>query len=183
MIKSKQFTQFKKDIDEAAALAPAIPKLVGLTKMVAPKATKFGLNALKFGTTVPVGLGIANVLQSKGNGESNFEKLRQQQKKGEGEDLKKKSEEDAKDPTIQQKIKDALVDAGLKYKKGLSAGKEVESTSSTGRISSSTPSDEFRTKEKGKTPAQVVYDLLKKQRREYKRQRIKNKKIDRDLGK
>ena len=181
MIKSKQFTQFKKDIDEAAALAPAIPKLVGLTKMVAPKAAKFGLNALKFGTAVPVGLGIANVLQSKGNGESNFEKLRQQQKKGEGEDLKKKSEEDAKDPTIQQKIKDALVDAGLKYKKGLRAGKEVESTSSTGIIGSA--SDDFRKKEGGKSPAQIARELFKKQAREYKRKQIKNKKIDRDLKK
>ena len=61
----KTFYKFQQDIDEAAALAPAIPKLVGLTKMVAPKAAKFGLNALKFGTAVPVGLGIANVLQSK----------------------------------------------------------------------------------------------------------------------
>ena len=181
MIKSKQFTQFKKDIDEAAALAPAIPKLVGLTKMVAPKAAKFGLNALKFGTAVPVGLGIANVLQSKGNGESNFEKLRQQQKKGEGEDLKKKSEEDAKDPTIQQKIKDALVDAGLKYKRGLRAGLDVEKTSSTGQIGSA--SDEFRKKEKGRSPAQVVNDLLKKQRQNMKDKRLKNKEIDDKLGK
>ena len=177
----KTFYKFQQDIDEAAALAPALPKLVGLTKMVTPKAAKFGLNALKFGTAVPVGLGIANVLQSKGNGESNFEKLRQQQKKGEGEDLKKKSEEDAKDPTIQQKIKDALVDAGLKYKKGLRAGKEVESTSSTGIIGSA--SDDFRKKEGGKSPAQIARELFKKQAREYKRKQIKNKKIDRDLKK
>ena len=172
MIKSKQFTQFKKDIDEAAALAPAIPKLVGLTKMVAPKATKFGLNALKFGTAVPVGLGIANVLQSKGNGESNFEKLRQQQKKGEGEDLRKKSEEDAKDPTIKQKIKNALVDATLDYKKGLSVKPE------------DVKGKKYRTDDmKGKSPADYVRELLKKQGREYKRRRIKNKKIDRDLNK
>ena len=36
---------------------------------------------------------------------------------------------------------------------------------------------------KGKSPADFVRELLKKQGREYKRQRIKNKKIDRDLGK
>ena len=157
----KTFNQFQ---ENAAAL-------------VLKKGSKFVLPALM------TGIGAAGTLYqaSKKNGESNFEKLRQQQQKGEGEDLKKKAESDAEKPSTREKIKNALVDAGLRYKKGLSAGKEVESTSSTGRISSSTPSDEFRTKEKGKTPAQVVYDLLKKQRREYKRQRIKNKKIDRDL--
>ena len=176
MIKSKQFTQFKKDIDEAAALAPAIPKLVGLTKMVAPKATKFGLNALKFGTAVPVGLGIANVLQSKGNGESNFEKLRQQQKKGEGEDLKKKAEKDAEKPSTKEKIKNALVDAGLNYKKGLSVKPE------------DVKGKKYRTDEmKGESPAEyvrrIMKERLKAQAREYKRKQIKNKKIDRDLGK
>ena len=176
MIKSKQFTQFKKDIDEAAALAPAIPKLVGLTKMVAPKAAKFGLNALKFGTAVPVGLGIANVLQSKGNGESNFEKLRQQQKKGEGEDLKKKAEKDAEKPSTKEKIKNALVDAGLNYKKGLSVKPE------------DVKGKKYRTDEmKGESPAEyvrrIMKERLKAQAREYKRKQIKNKKIDRDLGK
>ena len=42
----------------------------------------------------------------------------------------------------------------------------------------------YRTPEmKDKSPADYVRDLLKKQGREYKRKRIKNKKIDRDLGK
>ena len=150
MIKSKQFTQFKKDIDEAAALAPAIPKLVGLTKMVAPKAAKFGLNALKFGTAVPVGLGIANVLKAKGNGESNFEKLRKQQQAGQGEDLKKKVEADAKKPNTKERIKNALVDAGLNYKKGLSVKPE------------DVKGKKYRTDDmKGESPADYVRRMMK----------------------
>ena len=158
----KTFNQFQ---ENAAAL-------------VLKKGSKFVLPALM------TGIGAVGTLYqaSKKNGGSNFEKLRQQQQKGEGEDLKKKAESDAEKPSTREKIKNALVDAGLRYKKGLSAGKEVESTSSTGRISSSTPSDDFRKKE-GKSPADYVRQLLKKQAREYKRKQIRNKKIDRDLGK
>ena len=146
--------------------------------LVLKKGSKFVLPALM------TGIGAAGTLYqaSKKNGESNFEKLRQQQQKGEGEDLKKKAESDAEKPSTREKIKNALVDAGLRYKKGLSAGKDVEASSSTGIISSTTPSDDFRKKE-GKSPAEYVRQLLKKQAREYKRKQIKNKKIDRDLGK
>ena len=130
------------------------------------------------------GIGAAGTLYqaTKENGESNFENLRKQQQAGKGEELKKKAESDAKKPSTREKIKNALVDAGLRYKKGLSAGKDVEASSSTGIISSTTPSDDFRKKE-GKSPAEYVRQLLKKQAREYKRKQIKNKKIDRDLGK
>ena len=158
----KTFNQFQ---ENAAAL-------------VLKKGSKFVLPALM------TGIGAAGTLYqaSKKNGGSNFEKLRQQQQKGEGEDLKKKAESDAEKPSTREKIKNALVDAGLRYKKGLSAGKDVETSSSTGIISSTTPSDDFRKKE-GKSPAEYVRQLLKKQAREYKRKQIKNKKIDRDLGK
>ena len=158
----KTFNQFQ---ENAAAL-------------VLKKGSKFVLPALM------TGIGAAGTLYqaSKKNGGSNFEKLRQQQQKGEGEDLKKKAESDAEKPSTREKIKNALVDAGLRYKKGLSAGKDVEASSSTGIISSTTPSDDFRKKE-GKSPAEYVRQLLKKQAREYKRKQIKNKKIDRDLGK
>ena len=180
----KDFKQFNKEVNEAAALVTAIPKIAGIATKVAPKLpkiAKFASGALKFGTAIPVGLGIANILQSRGNGESNFEKLRQQQQKGEGEDLKIQAESDAEKPSTREKIKNALVDAGLRYKKGLSAGKEVESTSSTGRISS--VSDEFRKKEGGKSPAQTVRELLKRQNQNMKDKRAINKQIDKDLGK
>ena len=175
----KTFNQFRKDIDEAAALVTALPKIVSVASKVVPKLpkiAKFASGALKFGSSIPVGLGIANVLQSTGGGESNFENLRKQQQAGKGEKLKKKSEEDAEKPSTREKIKNALVDASLNYRKGLSAGKEVESTSSTGRISSTSASDEFRKKEGGKSPAQIARELIQKQKEQYKKQRERNRK-------
>ena len=141
------------------------------------KGSRFLLPALA------TGIGAAGTLYqaTKGNGESNFENLRKQQQAGKGEKLKKKSEEDAKKPSTREKIKNALVDATLDYKKGLRAGKEVETTSSTGIIGSA--SDEFRKKEGGNSPAKVVRDLLRRQKENMKDQRARNKKIDKDLGK
>ena len=171
----KTFSEFNKEVNEAAVALKALPYAVkAFTKvapMVAPKVKTFA----KFATSVPVGLGIANVLQSTGGGESNFENLRKQQQAGKGEKLKKKSEEDAEKPSTREKIKNALVDASLNYRKGLSAGKEVESTSSTGRISSTSASDEFRKKE-GKSPAQIARELIQKQKEQYKKQRERNRK-------
>ena len=130
----KKFNQFRKDIDEAAAVVTALPKIVGIATKVAPKLpkiAKFASGALKFGSPIPVGLGIANVLQSTGGGESNYEKLDKMREKGEGADLEKeKGSKLSKKNRIGAGFKDALAN----YKKGLSAGKEVESTSSTGRI-------------------------------------------------
>jgi len=158
----KTFNQFQ---ENAAALAA----LKGGSKFILP--------------ALMTGIGAVGTLYqaSKKNGGSNFEKLRQQQQKGEGEDLKKKAESDAEKPSTREKIKNALVDAGLRYKKGLSAGKEVESTSSTGRISS--VSDDFRKNEGGKSPAQTVRELLKRQNQNMKDKRAINKQIDKDLGK
>ena len=171
----KDFKQFNKEVNEAAALVTALPKIAGIATKVAPKLpkiAKFASGALKFGTAIPVGLGIANILQSRGDGESNFDKLRKMREKGEGKDLEQKTKEDAKKPRTREKIQNALVDAGLRYRKGLSVRPE------------DVKGKKYRTDEmKGKSPADFVRELLKKQGREYKRQRIKNKKIDRDLGK
>ena len=159
----KQFDQFRKDIDEAAAAVAAIPKIAKLAKFAVPAAMTL------------VG-GVGTYLQSRGNGESNFENLRKQQQAGEGEKLKKKSEEDAKKPSTREKIKNALVDAGLNYKKGLSVKPE------------DVKGKKYRTDDmKGESPAEyvrrIMKERLKAQAREYKRKQIKNKKIDRDLGK
>ena len=175
----KKFNQFRKDIDEAAAAVTVLPKIVSVASKVAPKLpkiAKFASGALKFGSSIPVGLGIANVLQSTGGGESNFENLRKQQQAGKGEELKKKVESDAKKPSTREKIKNALVDAGLNYKKGLSVKPE------------DVKGKKYRTDDmKGESPAEyvrrIMKERLKAQAREYKRKQIKNKKIDRDLGK
>ena len=175
----KQFDQFRKDIDEAVAAVTALPKIVSVASKVAPqipKFAKFASGALKFGSSIPVGLRIANVLQSRGDGESNFDKLANQQKGGEAEDLSKKVESKLSKKRRRKRdafgniVRDALSD----IRTGLSAGKDIESTSSTGRISSS-PSDEFREKEGGRSPADVVRDLLRKQKEQYKRERERNK--------
>ena len=61
----KTFSEFNKEVNEAAVALKALPYAVkAFTKvapMVVPKAKTFA----KFATSVPVGLGIANVLQSK----------------------------------------------------------------------------------------------------------------------
>ena len=69
----KDFKQFNKEVNEAAALVTALPKIAGIAMKVAPKLpkiAKFASGALKFGTAIPVGLGIANVLQSKKDDQS-----------------------------------------------------------------------------------------------------------------
>ena len=73
----KQFNQFRKDIDEAVAAVTALPKIVSVASKVAPqipKFARFASGALKFGTAVPVqvplGLGVAKVLQSKKDDQS-----------------------------------------------------------------------------------------------------------------
>ena len=178
----KQFNHFRKDIDEAAAAVAAIPKIVSVASKL-PKIAKFASGALKFGTAIPVGLGIGNVLQSRDDGESNFDKLANQQKGGEAEDLSKKVESKLSKKRRRKRdafgniVRDALSD----IRTGLSAGKDIESTSSTGLIGSA--SDEFRKKEGGRSPADVVRDLLRKQKENMKDQRARNKKIDKDLGK
>ena len=139
-----------------------------VASLVLRKGSKFLLPALM------TGIGAAGTLYqaTKGDGESNFEKLRKMREKGEGKDLEQKTKEDAKKPRTREKIQNALVDAGLRYRKGLSVRPE------------DVKGKKYRTDEmKGKSPADYVRELLKKQGREYKRKRIKNKKIDRDLGK
>ena len=165
----KQFNHFRKDIDEAVAAVTALPKIVSVASKVAPqipKFAKFASGALKFGSSIPVGLRIANVLQSRGDGESNFDKLANQQKGGEAEDLSKKVE--SKLSKKRRRKRDAfgniIGDALSDIRKGFKAGQEVERTSSTGRISSTSPSDEFRKREGGKSPAQIARELFQKQK-------------------
>ena len=175
----KTFKQFNKEVNEAAALVTALPKIVSVASKL-PKIAKFASGALKFGTAIPVGLGIANVLQSKTSNQDKGEEEIQQRKRAEEEEVGKAMGKNPGEPLPKIRKRDIIKRGLEKYKEGLRAGQEVEKISSTGRINSD--SKDFRDKE-GKSPAQFVNDLLKKQRREYKRQRIKNKKIDRDLGK
>ena len=168
----KQFDQFRKDIDEAVAAVTALPKIVSVASKL-PKIAKFASGALKFGSSIPVGLGIANVLQSKTSDQDKGEEEIKQRKQAEDEEVGKAlgmNPGDKLPPVsrVKQNIKSGLE----KYKEGLKVAQNP------------TVAKKYRTPEmKDKSPADYVRDLLKKQGREYKRRRIKNKKIDRDLGK
>ena len=86
------------------------------------------------------------------------------------EGLSKRKRDKLKD--VVKQLGNEIKDAGKQVKKGLSVKPE------------DVKGKKYRTAEmKGKSPADYVKELLKKQKREYKRKRIKNKKIDRDLNK
>ena len=157
------------NMDEAAAAAiPAIARIGAQTfgKALTSSAAK---------ATAAGALTGAGILAIKG-GESNFEKLRKMREKGEGADLEKKVSKKIRKRDIFKKVIDD-------YKTGLSAGKDVESTSSTGRISSTSPSDEFRKREGGKSPAEIARELIARQKENLKSKRDANKEIDKKLGK
>ena len=163
----KDFKQFNKEVNEAAALVTALPKIVSVASKL-PKIAKFASGALKFGTAIPVGLGIGNVLQSTGDGESNFEKLDKMREKGEGADLEKKEGSKlSKKNRIGAGFKDALAN----YKKGLSAGKDVETTSSTGRINIIQQELEKRAKEGDKNAIEQLKKFGKRFKENMKRNR------------
>ncbi len=77
------------------------------------------------------------------------------------------------------KLKNVVKQLGDEIKTGVKQvkkGLSVDPKDVTGK--------KYRTPEmKDKSPADYVRDLMKKQGREYKRKRIKNKKVDRNLGK
>ena len=175
----KTFKQFNKEVNEAAALVTALPKIAGIATKVAPKLpkiAKFASGALKFGTAVPVqvplGLGVAKVLQSKKISDMSDDEI---EKSGTIDPLnlgKNPQSKRQKLKNVVGQISKEIKDAGKQVRKGLSVKPEE------------VKGKKYRTDEmKGKSPADFVRELLKKQGREYKRQRIKNKKIDRDLGK
>ena len=129
------------------------------------KGSRFLLPALA------TGIGAAGTLYqaTKGNGESNFENLRKQQQAGKGEKLRKKVESDAKKPSTSEKIKNALVDATLDYKKGLSVKPE------------NVKGKKYRTDDmkKGESPLEYLNrkfgKQIKKQREQFKKERERNK--------
>ena len=165
----KTFYKFQQDIDEAAALAPAIPKLVGLTKMVTPKAAKFASGALKFGSSIPVGLGIANVLQSKTSNQDKGEEEIKQRKQAEDEEVGKAlgmNPGDKLPPVsrVKQNIKSGLE----KYKEGLKVAQNP------------TVAKKYRTDDMKKGESALEYlkrkfgNQIKKQREQYRRERKRN---------
>ena len=136
-----------------------------VASLVLRKGSKFLLPALM------TGIGAAGTLYqaTKGDGESNFEKLRKMREKGEGADLEKKVSKKIRKRDIFKKVIDD-------YKTGLSAGKDVESTSSTGRINIIQQELEKRAKEGDKN----AIDQLKKFGKRFKENMKRNRNMPND---
>ena len=153
----KTFKQFNKEVNEAAALVTALPKIVSVASKL-PKIAKFASGALKFGTAIPVGLGIANVLQSKTSNQDKGEEEIKQRKRAEEEEVGKALGKTPGEPLpkIRKRdiIKQEFQKGFKKYKEGLSVKPE------------DVKGKKYRTPEmKGKSPAQFVKYLLKKRKK------------------
>ena len=162
----KTFQQFKQDINEAVPLA--IPAGIALKTGLG---SLLGSSAIK--SVVAGALTGAGYLASKKINKDKGEEEIKQRKQAEDEEVGKALGMNPGDklPPI-SRVKQNIKSGIEQYKKGLSVKPE------------DVKGKKYRTPEmKGKSPAQFVKDLLKKQAREYKRKQIRNKKIDRDLGK
>jgi len=166
----KDFKQFNKEVNEAAALVTALPKITRIATKVAPKLpkiAKFASGALKFGTAIPVGLGIANVLQSKTNNQDKGEEEIQQRKRAEEEEVGKMLGKNPGEPLPKVRKRDIIKRGIEQYKRGLSVKPE------------DVKGKKYRTPEmKGKSPADYVRELLRRQNQNMKDKRAKNRNID-----
>ena len=164
----KQFNHFRKDIDEAVAAVTALPKIVSVASKL-PKIAKFASGALKFGSSIPVGLGIANVLQSKTSDQDKGEEEIKQRKQAEDEEVGKAlgmNPGDKLPPVsrVKQNIKSGLE----KYKEGLKVAQNP------------TVAKKYRTDDMKKGESALQYlkrkfgNQIKKQREQYRRERKRN---------
>ena len=116
-------------VDEAAAAA--IPAIARIGAQTFGKTFGKALTSSAAKATAAGALTGAGILAISKGAESNYEKLRKMGEKGEGEDLKQKAEKKLSKKTRKRDVFKKVIDD---YKTGLRAGKDVESTSSTGRI-------------------------------------------------
>ena len=162
----KQFNHFRKDIDEAAAAVAAIPKIVSVASKL-PKIAKFASGALKFGSSIPVGLGITNVLQSKTSNQDKGEEEIKQRKRAEEEEVGKAIGMNPGEELPPVRKRDIIKQGFEKYKEGLRVAQNP------------TVAKKYRTPEmKGKRPADIVREILQKQKQNMKDKRAKNREID-----
>ena len=174
----KTFNQFKHDMNEGVA-ALAIPAGVGILKKIATS------SALKYaGAGALTGAGyLASKKINQDNNQDKGEEEIQQRKRAEEEEVGKAIGKNPGEPLPKVRkrdiIKQEFQKGFKKYKEGLSVKPE------------DVKGKKYRTPEMGnESPADYVRRLqqelknrLKRQKNAYKRQRIKNKRIDKDLGK
>ena len=168
----KTFKQFNKEVNEAAALVTALPKIAGIATKVAPKLpkiAKFASGALKFGSSIPLGLGITNVLQSKKISDMSDDEI---EKSGTIDPLnlgKNPQSKRQKLKNVVGQISKEIKDAGKQVRKGLSVKPEE------------VKGKKYRTDDmkKGETPVQYLNrkfrKQIEKQKEQYKRERERNK--------
>ena len=168
----KDFKQFNKEVNEAAALVTALPKIAGIATKVAPKLpkiAKFASGALKFGSSIPLGLGITNVLQSKKISDMSDDEI---EKSGTIDPLnlgKNPQSKRQKLKNVVGQISKEIKDAGKQVRKGLSVKPEE------------VKGKKYRTDDmkKGETPVQYLNrkfrKQIEKQKEQYKRERERNK--------
>ena len=173
----KTFKQFNKEVNEAAALVTALPKIAGIATKVAPKLpkiAKFASGALKFGTAVPVqvplGLGVAKVLQSKKISDMSDDEI---EKSGTIDPLNLGKNPQSK----REKLKNVVGQISKEIKGGVKQvkrGLSVDPKDVTGK--------KYRTDDmkKGETPVQYLNrkfrKQIEKQKEQYKRERERNSK-------
>ena len=163
----KTFNQFKHDMNEGVATL-AIPVGAGILKKIAASSAikAIGSGALTGGALTGAYLASKKINKDKGEEEI------QQRKQAEDEEVGKAIGKNPGEKLPPVRKRDIIKRGFEKYKEGLRVAQNP------------TVAKKYRTPEmKGKSPADYVRELLKKQAREYKRKQIKNKKIDRDLGK
>ena len=163
----KTFDKFKHDMNEGVATL-AIPAGVGILKKIA---TSSALKYAGAGALTGVGyLAAKKINQDKGEEEI------QQRKRAEEEEVGKMLGKNPGEPLPKVRKRDIIKRGIEQYKRGLSVKPE------------DVKGKKYRTDDmKGESPAEyvrrIMKERLKAQAREYKRKQIKNKKIDRDLGK
>ena len=159
----KTFNQFKHDMNEGVA-ALAIPAGVGILKKIATS------SALKYaGAGALTGAGY---LASKKINQDKGEEEIQQRKRAEEEEVGKAIGKNPGEPLPKVRKRDIIKRGIEQYKRGLSVKPE------------DVKGKKYRTPEmKGKSPADYVRELLRRQNQNMKDKRAKNKDIDNKLGK
>ena len=159
----KTFNQFKHDMNEGVA-ALAIPAGVGILKKIAAS------SALK-----AVGAGAltgASYLASKKINQDKGEEEIKQRKRAEEEEVGKAIGKNPGEPLPKVRKRDIIKGGFEKYKEGLRVAQNP------------TVAKKYRTPEmKGKSPADIVREILQKQKQNMRDKKAKNDEIDRKLGK
>ena len=163
----KTFNQFKHDMNEGVA-ALAIPAGVGVLKKIAASSA---LKAIGSGALTGGALTGAYLASKKINKDKGEEEIKQR-KRAEEEEVGKAIGKNPGEPLPKVRKRDIIKGGFEKYKEGLRVAQNP------------TVAKKYRTPEmKGKSPADIVREILQKQKQNMRDKKAKNNEIDRKLGK